>query len=360
MLRAACSALLVIISLPVFAQSSNKHSLLGKTDLHALLEAAPAIPASVQAAVSRAYGSDIVSPDYQLLEKYYEPLYAKVKTAQQEFERYAVSLQNFQQAEGTAGMTRTVKETNKRTDQLPELPGTRAMMQKYMSDKAWAARFDAMNEREKEVVMKEFMEAEKKGSSTAAIPVSYNGFEKELKQKNKVISAIDIQDAISGMFLRMEQLTEEYTDKVKTLATEAGGFAALEADYKRSYDQIPLIVMGEGKDKDPKALRALILQDVALKRARNAEELSRKAIWLTELKAKYKLVVNDYNDLLQKYKGAINGNVKDLYNGTNTELGLAQFEMSLMDLASRLAKFSEQATEAAARTEREQYFRTRP
>lgn len=341
------------------AQTSKKNSPLGKTDIHALLEAAPAVPASVQMAVSRAYGPDIIQIDASSLENYYKPLYAKVEAAQMQFGSYRIDLQNAYQEQQE-------KQIRKQS-QVPatpamggEMPGMKAFTQKYMSDKAFAERYNNMTEAQQGAVIREFMEAEKAGSSTEAVPTNYGKFEKELKDKNKVQVAMKIQEAMSDMQIRISKLTEDYENKVKLLGTDPGNFDELRKAYDKAYREIPLVVMGEGRDKDPVALKALIAKDVAANRARNEMELSKKAAWFTDLKAKFKLIVSDYKDLLQKYGGSINGSVKDLNNGTNTELGLLDFEASLMGLASQLGKYSEEATERAASKEREQYFRTRP
>ncbi|MBO9632028.1 MAG: hypothetical protein J7578_02845 [Chitinophagaceae bacterium] len=283
-------ALLCIFTTSTIAQTSNNTSPLGKTDIHALLEAAPAVPATPQVAVTRAYGEDMVSPDPLRLQRYYEPLQEKILAAQKKFEDYSLQVQARQQAMSPDAVQKILKQ--------PANP-------------------------------------------------------------NAVQHAQQIQLAMSEIFARMEQLTEEYREKVKGLATEPGCFDELEAAYKQAYAEIPLVVMGEGRDKDPKAVRELILKDVELKRKRNAAELEKKAAWFTDLKAKYKLVVNDFKDLLAKHKGNINSSVEGMLNGTNTEMGLIQFEMSLMDLAARLGKISEEATEIAARIDREQFFRTR-
>jgi hypothetical protein len=359
-LRVPLIMALSAISISGLAQK-KKTSLIGKTDIHALLEAAPAVPMSVEAAVSRAFGKDIVNPDYQALDNYYRPLFEKIGAAQQQFEAYREEVRSFQQEQGAEGLKKLALANSASASGpvLPDMPGMKGFMEKYMSDKAFAAQYDKMSEAQKEKVIKGFMEAEKPGSSTAAVPMDNSKFEKDQKDQNKIRVAMQIQEVLSELKLRMEKLTRDYENKVKALASGPGSYAEIQKAYDQEYAKIPLVVMGEGHVKEPGAMNALTAKDVAAKRARNAEELAKKAAWLTDLKAKYKLVVNDYNDLIQKYKGSINGSVKDLYNGTNTELGLADFEVSLMDLAGNLGRFSQAATEAAASMERDQYFRTR-
>ena len=50
--------------------------------------------------------------------------------------------------------------------------------------------------------------------------------------------------------------------------------------------------------------------------------------------------------------------MKDMYNGTHTEIPVVNFELTLIDAASKLGKFSENATKDAAIVEFEQRQKT--
>jgi hypothetical protein len=105
-------------------------------------------------------------------------------------------------------------------------------------------------------------------------------------------------------------------------------------------------------------VKELVLSTAAKHRARSEYELSQMRVWFNDLKAKSKLVVNDYNDFLAKYSKNINGNIKDMYNGTHTEIPVVNFELTLIEAAAKLGKFSENATKEAAFVEYEQRQKT--
>lgn len=116
--------------------------------------------------------------------------------------------------------------------------------------------------------------------------------------------------------------------------------------------------MGEGHVKEPAKVKELTLKTVAKHRARNEYELAQVRLWFNDLKAKYKLVVDDYNTFLARYSKNINGNMKDLYNGINTELATVNFELDLIGAAGSLARISQNATQKTALMEREQHMQT--
>lgn len=378
------------------SQKKKQESLLGKTDIHALIEAAPLVPSSVTDAVTRAYGADIINGSPTRLTDFYRPFYDKVESAEKQFQLvYGNKMQQFYVQQGEKGVRKNltaevnrnpvmsrmggVEKVSKMDENEAEraareaaadymkspggsggnqIPGMNAMMQKYMNDKEYAARFDKMSDKEKEAEMKKFMDAEMKGGSTAVMPANHNQFEKEMAGKNKIMTAMQIDQAIAEMQQQLNQLLSVFENNVKALKTSSGNHEEIEEAHRKAFKKIPLVVMGEGHVEDPAKVQELMLKTVAKHRARNDYELSQIRLWYNDLKAKYKLVVNDYNDLLMKYSKGINSSMKDVYNGSNTELTLAGFEMGLIGAAGTLGKKSENATEETARMERTQYLRS--
>jgi hypothetical protein len=240
-----------------------------------------------------------------------------------------------------------------------QMPGMNAMMQKYMNDKEWAARFDKMSDKEKEAEMKKFMEAEKKGSSTAAVPTDHNRVEKEQGEANKIKTAMEINNAISKMWQQLSQYQTAVENNIIALKAGTGNHKEIDEAHAKAFKKLPQIVMGEaGLVYDPAKVKELVLSTAAKHRARCEYELSQIRIWFNDLKAKSKLVVNDYNDFLAEYSKSINGNMKDMYNGTHTEIPIVNFELNLIAAATNLGKLSENATKDAATVEYEQRQKT--
>lgn len=389
------ASLLQLTSHIVIGQQKKEGSFLGKTNIHALIEAAPPVPSNASEALTRSFGADVNTVSGAKLTEYYKPFYDKIESAQKQINLfYGNKIQQFNEQQGDEGMRKMAtaevdrnpivsrmggadkisKMSEKEAEaaamqaaaemmnsNASQMPGMNAMMQKYMNDKEYAAKFDKMSDKQKEAEMKKFMEAEKKGSSTAAVPTDYNQFEKEQGEANKVKIAMEINDAITKMWQQLSQIQTAVENNIITLKASAGNHKEIDDAHQKAFKKLPKIVMGEaGLTYDPAKVKELMLSTAAKHRARSEYELSQMRILVNDLKAKSKLVVNDYNDFLAKYSKSINGNMKDMYNGTHTEIPVVNFEMTLIDAAAKLGKLSENATKDAAMVEYDQRQKTSP
>lgn len=390
-LKVVTAATLLLAGHTAIGQQKKEGSLLGKTNLHALIEAVPAVPAGTSEAVTRTFGTDVNTLNSDKLTEYYKPFNDKIENAEKQLNQfYGNKIQQFNEQQGDEGMRKmAIAEVDKNpivsrmggADKISkmsekeaeaaamqaaaemmnsnQMPGMNAMMQKYMNDKEWAAKFDKMSDKEKEAEMKKFMEAEKKGSSTEVVPVDHNRVEKEQAEANKVKIAMEINDAIAKMWQQLTQNQTAVENNIIALKRSAGNHTEIDEAHAKAFKKLPQIVMGEaGLVYDPAKVKELVLSTAAKHRARSEYELSQIRVWFNDLKAKSKLVVNDYNDFLTKYAKSINGNMKDMYNGTHTEIPVVNFELNLIAAATNLGKLSENATKDAAIAEYEQRQKT--
>jgi hypothetical protein len=374
-------------------QQKKEGSLLGKTNIHALIEAAPPVPATTPEAVSRTFGAELNSFNTTKLTEFYKPFYDKTESAQKQLHLfYGNKIQQFNEQQGEEGMRKMaitevdknpivsrmggVDKISKMSEKEAEaaarqaaadmmnsngnqMPGMNAMMQKYMNDKEFAARFDKMTDKQKEAEMKKFMEAEQKGSSTAFVPTDQKKAQKELAEADKITTAMEINDAIAKMWQQLNQYQTTVDNNITKLKISPGNHAEIEEAHQKALKKLPQVLMGEaGYTYEPVKLRELVLSTAAQHRARNEYELRQISIWFTDLKAKSKLVASDYIDFLAKYSKSINGDMKDMYNGTHTEIPVVNFELTLIEAAAKLGKLSENATKDAAIVEYEQRQKT--
>ena len=391
--KVVTAATLLLAGNVAIGQQKKEGSLLGKTNIHALIEAVPPVPAGTSEAVTRTFGTDVNTANSAKLTEFYKPFYDKIESAEKQLNQfYGNKIQQFNEQQGDEGMRKMAtaevdknpivsrmggadkiskmseKEAEAAAMQAAaemmnsnanQMPGMNAMMQKYMNDKEWAAKFDKMSDKEKEAEMKKFMEAEKKGSSTAVVPVDHNKVEKEQAEANKIKIAMEINDAIAKMWQQLSQYQKAVENNLIALKASAGNHTEIDEAHAKAFKKLPQIVMGEaGLTYDPAKVKELVLSTAAKHRARSEYELSQIRIWFNDLKTKSKLVVNDYNDFLAKYSKSINGNMKDMYNGTHTEIPVVNFELTLIDAAAKLGKLSENSTKDAAFVEYEQRQKT--
>ena len=158
---------------------------------------------------------------------------------------------------------------------------------------------------------------------------------------------------------RLHAIQEKLEVNIQSLQTSAGNFTELQEEYRKVFAQIPEVVVGETRDKDPVQLKSLIKKNTEKCRARNEFELKQKLAWFSDARSKMKLEIDNYHRLIEFFKQE-EPNMTDAYNKANLEISLAQFESNLMSLADYLAGISEKATYFAATKEKEQYLRVQP
>ena len=98
-------------------------------------------------------------------------------------------------------------------------------------------------------------------------------------------------------------------------------------------------------------LAAALNKEIAAKhRERAIWELQQRNALFADQRLKLKDLASSYQNFLKNNQGKINASTAppDLLRGANTEIEVAQYEVSFVDAALDLAKYSEAATKDAA------------
>jgi hypothetical protein len=106
-------------------------------------------------------------------------------------------------------------------------------------------------------------------------------------------------------------------------------------------------VMGRVHDLEQEA--ALNKQTAARHHERANWELQQRAALFAEQKSKLKELASAYQSWLKTNQDKINASTTpaDLLRGTNTEIAVAEYELSFVDAAYDLARYSESVTKDA-------------
>lgn len=334
-----------IVFLPFyFAKAQNNtEGLLGKTNIHQLIESVPTVPQNVATAVSIAFGNNVISPPPERLTAYFKPLHNQTFQIRDELMTYYNS-QKKKSEKGETNMEKTVKKQIDQNEIIVNMGGIDALMKMSPEEV----------ERRAKKAVDQFAQNNQK-----QIANNNKGFsDSEMTNRDQAVATLQLTEKLSVIQLRIQQLNENLTSNIKSLNISKGNFEELNAAFRRAFEQLPDVLLGESRDKDPAKVKALIAADVAKHRLRNEYELKQTALWYNETKTKVKLAVDDYNDVLsiywQKYKKAL----KNTPNEANMELTLAQFESDLISEANFLSDISEKAIDRASNIEREQLLRS--
>lgn len=381
------------LTLPtMFSFAQTAASPLGKTDFAAFYTEAPLPPASMAEAARRTYGPDWRNPDHFALDKFYQPFNDKVERAIEGYKQhYAAKTEAYYNTQSEASMrAQAVAQSNQspivasmggveKVAQMSEAEaraaatkaaaeymadpfaangvqsaGMTALYQKIMSDPAYAARFEKMSEKEKEVELRKYMANDKPQAKTPAqMEQEHRAFEEQTRQSNKVRAAMEFQQAFAGFSARVYELQAKYQQERTERLNAPGNHNQIEADFSKKYDLIPEVVYGEyGRDKDIEQLTKLKKETAARHQTFAAVILKQDIEALDKLKASMKSLAAEYTRYYHAHKQDINGNIADQMQGTETESLFANFEVGLLGLAQELAKLSKESIQEAAQWEK--------
>jgi truncated hemoglobin YjbI len=362
------------------AQKAN--SLLGKTNFGKYLNEAPGLATSYDANARRALGDNLKTPDNQSLNKFYQPYRENIESVMEEYRSfYQNKTQNHLENKGEAeikkealnqanqnpviakagGVEKLSKMSGKEAREALEKsadayvqnpleangvssPGMQAFYQKVMSDPAYAAKFEKMSEAEKMAEMQKYLQGE-------VIENQSVKFEKQMKNRQKTLNAMEIQTQLQKWMLNLNEASLHFDKDTQLIRENGQNHTQIEQIYEKEYAQIPLIVIGETREKDPHQVSQAINKKLDAHRQRAQNELGMFAKSLENLRLSYKNVIQDYQDFLAKNGFKVNDNLNDFFAGTNTELVLANFEQQLLGLSLDILKKSENLTSEVAQWE---------
>lgn len=357
-------------AIQVFAQQPTANSLLGTTDIPAYIEEVPELAPSLEQTTLRAMGENPLQPDHQALDNFYRPAEDKIRRVLQQYEDFykkkmesaapdmeamnqeiernpivkgmggvqAIQAMSQEEAEAAARQSAAQYIADPFAANGVNSPGMTALYQKMMSDPAYAKRFEKMSEQERMAELQKYMANDPVLARTPEMEQERN---QQMAQRDKVTDAMEINEKITALTQEIYAVQYAYGQSVQTLETQAGSHAEIEAEFWQRYNALPEIVAGEaGRMKDPELEKKLRIEIAARHRERAAADLEQYIVLLGGLKEQYKQIATAYMQFISANAYRVNGNPADLYNGTNTEFTLANFELSLLGLGLEIIKQS--------------------
>lgn len=356
------------------AQQSQS-SLLGKIDFYDLLESVPELQPTTQDAYAFTCNKNINCEGESQLENQFETFKQKLEIySNQLAEAMEANVNNlYGTTDQEALYAQTVNEVNQNAiiaqmggiDKISQMsesereeaakravasmttstslsPFTEAETQRMMNDPEYAqqmaAKYNNMTEAEKEQMVRQKL-------AKKNVKVTQKDRDKALAKSKEIENSIAINHYISETTTKITEVFTAYSTTIQNLRTVAkGNHQELERAYKEQYDQIPLVVMGEGKIPDPEKARSLKMEYALKHKVRAAMELSSVLVEYQNLNKQVTGIIKDYYAFVK-----MNGSTD-----AQTELSLAQFEGSLGEFINRMAEFS--YTENALASEFEQYY----
>jgi len=359
-------------AMSAFAQAQQSPSILGKTDVHALLEAAPGVPNTPAEAAKRAQQSGDIFPSfYQRTTEAHELIKqgaaarAKGMPDQVTLEAQAKAQSNSnpivagmggidkvqqmtpEQRKAAAQQSMAAFQQNLVTGGGRNSPSMQAMMQRVMNDPEYRARFQKMSEQEKEAELRKNM-----GMVAPPTPEQQQKAQQPIAASNETATTMAIRNELGQMAQHIGEIDSDLAKKDHAISTSKGSHDEISREIGAKMGKVPVVELGEyGHDRDPAQVMALELEQATRDRERAAIELSQRADLYAQRKAQYQEVVSSYDAWLKQNLNQINTSVADPLSGNNTELAVIGYEDGLISLAENLAKYSEEASRDAARFE---------
>jgi hypothetical protein len=216
-------------------------------------------------------------------------------------------------------------------------PFTEAEMQRMMRDPAYAqemvSKYEKMTDKQKADLVQ-------KRLSEGSTDVSHEAFESQLKGRQNANDLILINTFIAEAQARLTDAFSAFDSKRNQVRRMPGSHDELDRKYEELYQKLPLVVMGEGKVPDPEKAAELKLEYALKHRNRAAQELSEAQVECKKLISVVQSAIGDYREFLRKNGYRVNEAMNGVYDGANSELALAQLEMSIGDFIGRIGEIS--------------------
>ena len=292
---ATITLLIACITTAVAAQQANP--VLGKTDLQAWIDDAPALPKNLEEAAAR-----------------------KASTVYQTFyERVEAFKKSYKQS--ISSSVKPVDTTLNNNPIIAQMGGMEKLAQMTPEQRAQAA-----------AQMKQQLMKNPAALSLLTTPVSAN---------NDTVAGIDIQQELQEMIHQRSASEAEFRNKDAAITNSSGSHHEINQDAAATLAKIPILddpVMGRVHNIE---LEATLNKETAERhRVRATKELEQRIALLNDQKLKLKDFASAYQKWVQQNLSKI--------KGPTTEVGVAEYELSFIDAATDLAKYSEAVTKDVA------------
>jgi hypothetical protein len=129
------------------------------------------------------------------------------------------------------------------------------------------------------------------------------GFDKTMKEVNEGKYQMEANLLIGSTMKGLGEAATEYIKRKNTISMIAGAFAERQtAAYGAEFDKIPVIVIGEGRDKDPDQVAALDEKYKRMSQEFYANTLTLEAQALADYKSRAKYEVGRFHDFMGEFK----------------------------------------------------------
>jgi hypothetical protein len=372
-----------------------QQTILGTTNINAIIEEAPGVPNSLEAAAKRAFGSNPLQPDMQAMDNFYLPYENKVNHKMEEYQQYAErkmsatgsvndyhaqAIQDInsnpiianmggyekisQMSEEEAKVAATQAAAQFVADPFAangnQSAGMSALYQKVLNDPAYAKQFEKMSEAEKEAELRKFMANDQVVAKTPAeMQQQHWPSGQQQSEADKIRNAQEIQLKIVEWQQQLTEVAQLFGEAIHDIEQSGLTHDAIQDEFRKKFAAIPEIVMGEGREKDPALSHPLYIETAEKHRTRAAQELKEYGIAMAELSSRYQSIVSGYLDYLEENKEKVYGGVSaaDIMHSYNTEIPLVSLESSLVGIGLELSKWSREFTGKCASWE-QNYLQT--
>ena len=184
-------------------------------------------------------------------------------------------------------------------------PGMNAMMQKMMSDKEYAKRFNKMSDAEKEAEVKKFMTENSQQDENFDLNKSSQQHDQLLGERNNTKYTQDITLLNLRVQKRLSAATELYSKNISAINDWVSTVGNnIDKWYSTKYAAIPIVELGEyGHDKDPGQVQALEITVAYLKyQMLHGPEMKLRSDNWNLYKTNCKYAIGELNDFIANYK----------------------------------------------------------
>ena len=184
-------------------------------------------------------------------------------------------------------------------------PGMNAMMQKMMTDKEYAKRFNKMSDAEKEAEVKKFMTETSQQDENFDLNKSSQQHDQLMGERNNTKYTQDITLLNLRVQKRLSAATELYSKNISAINDWVSTVGNnIDKWYRTKYAAIPIVELGEyGHDKDPGQVQALEITVAYLKyQMLHGPEMKLRSDNWNLYKTNCKYAIGELNDFIANYK----------------------------------------------------------
>jgi len=184
-------------------------------------------------------------------------------------------------------------------------PGMNAIMQKMMTDKEYAKRFNKLSDAEKEAEVKKFMTETSQQDENFDLNKSSQQHDQLMGERNNTKYTQDITLLNLRVQKRLSAATELYSKNISAINDWVSTVGNnIDKWYSAKYAAIPIVELGEyGHDKDPGQVQALEITVAYLKyQMLHGPEMKLRSDNWNLYKTNCKYAIGELNDFIANYK----------------------------------------------------------